>query len=160
MAPEEALTFWLGRNLLQSTGSVTQELVLDEIEAEVNDGTPFNVAVAAVSTHSARPGDFGVEIASSMLAVMLVEALRTFWSAYLAKLQDKMVGQLADLTLERAKRLFVGELKGRDQNEIVGRIETALREEAARRELAADQVEALVAVLRDPKVMAGFASPA
>src|SRR5580698_2803539 len=84
------LILWLGRPVLEHHGSVTQDLVFDDIEEQIANGASLDHAISQITATNARAGDFGIEIAGSMAAVLLAEGLKTFWTAYLSELEKKL----------------------------------------------------------------------
>jgi len=153
---EDALTFWLGRLVLEQRGSEAQEMVLDDIEDQVNSGSTMDDAIASVTGASTRAGDFGVEIAGSMLAVALAEGLKTFWTAYLNELAKKLAVKLADVTVDCTKRMFVGDLRSENRSAVLGKLRACLGASAALRELPPESLDAVItAAVSDSDAEAG-----
>lgn len=112
MASEDELALWLGRELSVAQGNATQEILFTDIAEQVEQGTPFADAVADVTRHDARAGDFGIEVVGSLVAMALLDGLKVFWASYLKQLEEKAGKSLADMTLDFIKSRFRADVNG------------------------------------------------
>jgi hypothetical protein len=113
------------------------------------EGASVGDAVTAVASTTERAGDFGVEIAGSMLAVVLAEGLKTFWAAYLSELEKKFAGKLADLTVDSVKRIFKSDLNGAGRDAVVNQIRTSIRKSGEFRHVSPGSLSSLVDAVPD-----------
>jgi hypothetical protein len=129
---EDAMALWFGRELSAVAGNATQEILLEDVSERVAEGTDLEAALGAVTKHEARAGDFGVEVVGSLVAVALVEGLKTFWAAYLRELEEKAGTSLADKTLDYFKSKFRSATKGPESVAIGAKIKAAIEASAAK----------------------------
>lgn len=165
--PQTSLTFWLARSILQAQNAPAQEILLDEIEDRVTAGASLHDATGSVIQTKTRAGDFGVEIAGSILAVVVTEGLKAFWGAYFDELRKKLGGKLADLTIDAVKRLFRKDLKGPDGSKVLNQICTSLQVSGQSRGLSPetlkplmDRVSTSIDLPEDPSGSTNNAAPA
>ena len=137
------LSLWLGKPVLELHGSPTQELVFDEIYEQVGKGANLDDAIADVTKTNARAGDFGVEIAGSMIAVLLADALKAFWSAYVAELEKKLATKAVDLTFERVAGFFKSQALGPERDVLIKDISARISQAGVRLKLPQSDVDAL-----------------
>jgi hypothetical protein len=138
-----SLSLWLGKPVLDLHGSPTQELVFDDIYEQVDHGKSLNDAIAKVTATNARAGDFGIEIAGSMMAVLLAEGLKAFWSAYIGELEKKLATKAANLTFDRVVNAFKLQAHGPDRDDLIKSVSVGIAEAGAKLNLPQSDVEAL-----------------
>jgi hypothetical protein len=108
----EILALWLGQKVSAEQGSATQEILFTDIAEQVEKGASFDDAVADVTKHDPRAGDFGVEVVGSLVAVALLNGLKAFWAAYAKELEEKAGKSLADITIDFIKARFRSDIAG------------------------------------------------
>ncbi|NUZ09091.1 hypothetical protein [Piscinibacter koreensis] len=141
------MALWLGRELSAAAGDATQELVLEDVAERVAEGAGLDEALTAVTKHEARAGDFGVEVAGSLVAVAVVEGLKVFWGAYLKELEEKAGKWLADKTIDYLKSKFKSDVAGPGRAAISTKIKAAIQASAAKHNVTdADLAPTLAAI--------------
>jgi len=113
----EELSLWLSKGWLEASGDEVQAMVVEDLEEQRRQGTPLSEGMAELGRTERRAGDFGMEIAGTLLAPVLVALLKEFWSGYLKELEKEAEGALAKKTVEVAKRWFLNALKS-DRNNV------------------------------------------
>lgn len=106
MEQSERLSLWLAVHWLTVSDLPLQALIVEDLETQIEEGSSFSEGLRSLTANSRRAGDFGMEIAGSLLAPVLVELLKSFWSEYLKKLAEDAGGSAAELTIDEAKRWF------------------------------------------------------
>ncbi len=122
----EALTLWLGQELAVAQESATQEILFSDIAERVEQGATFDEAVADVTSHDPRAGDFGVEVVGSLVAVAVLDGLKVFWASYLKQLQEKAGKSLADLTIDFIKSRFKSDVASAEKATIQADLTNAI----------------------------------
>ena len=143
---QTALIFWLGDRLLaESAGATTQQILFNEIRDRVAAGSSIEEAARSLAATETRAGDFGVEIAGSMLAIVLAEGLKTFWSAYLKEAEERLGKQLAKVTIDYLKQVFRRDLSGPESGSLRQQIGSAVRKSCERHRVDFQSVEPVLA---------------
>lgn len=128
--------------------------MLDNLVEHVGSAT-LQERIAEGWTMERRPGDFGMEIVGALLVPILVEAAKQFWASYVKRLSEKAGSDLADLSLTSMKNLAARIWSGKETSANLGELEALVRDIAQGR-LPREQIDGLVAKLRNAKVAEQF----
>ncbi len=159
VANEDAMALWLGREISAAAGDISQEVLLEDIEERVLEGADLDTALAAVTKHDPRSGDFGVEVAGSLVAVAVIEGLKVFWGAYLKELEEKGGKWLAGKTIDFLKSKFRSDAAGPDRAELEAKIKTAIQASASKLSVPDSDLAPSLAAL-GPVLRSGDSKPA
>jgi hypothetical protein len=88
-------------------------------------------------------------IAGTLLAPVLVQILKEFWSGYLKELEKEAEGALAKKTVDLAKHWFLSTLKGDRDRVPVEKLKQKLDELVAAKKLGEDEKVRLLKALQD-----------
>ena len=149
MDQTDELSLWLAKGWLEASGDEVQALVVDDLEEQTRRGTPLSEGMAALERPERRAGDFGMAIAGTLLAPVLVQILKEFWSGYLNALEKETEGALAKKTVDLAKQWFLTKLKGNRDSVPVEKLTLKLEELVAAKKLGEDEKLRLLNALRD-----------
>ena len=127
-----AMTLWFSRALSATEGNATQELLLEDVSERVEEGSDLPSAIHAVTGHDPRAGDFGVEVAGSLVAMALLEGLKTFWAAYTKEIEEKAGKSLADATVEFVKSKFKHDIASTAAPAIESKIKDSISDAATK----------------------------
>ena len=152
MEQSDELSLWSANALLQASGHELQSFLVVDLQEQVEQGKSLADGMAKLSVSERQPGDFGMEIAGTLLAPVVVELLKEFWSAYVKKLSDDTGGALADATTSRLKAWFVSTLGKKDDNGALADLETRIDHLAANKKLSRKEADSLLEALRSPKL--------
>jgi hypothetical protein len=152
MKNADELTLWLGGALIEASGDPVETAVFEDVAEQSNGGHALDAVLRDIDRPERQAGDFGMEIAGTLMAPVLLGALRHFWSGYIAKLEDKAADNLADATIAGIKKLFAREITGPGKDALTAEIEAQVRSRAAARGIESAEVDKLVSLLRDPNV--------
>ena len=124
-------------------------MVVDDLEERTRQGTPLSEGMATLERPERRAGDFGMAIAGTLLAPVLVQILKEFWSGYLKELEKEAEGALAKKTVDLAKHWFLSTLKGDGDSVPVEKLAQKLEELVAATKLGEDEKVRLLKALQD-----------
>jgi hypothetical protein len=152
MDQSDELALWSASAWLRVSGYDLQSLIVEDLENQVGDGVPLSKALIAISTPEQRAGDFGMEIAGTLLAPILVELLKDFWSSYLKKLGETAGEALANATTGEVKKWFVSVMHGKDDGNALAELQGEVNQMAARKRLSPEEVARLLQALHSPEL--------
>lgn len=152
MNQADELSLWVADGWFRASGDEAQGLLIEDLQEQVAQGSTLSDGLAAISTSERQPGDFGMEIAGSLLAPILVELLKDFWSGYLKKLGENAGGALADSTTKRAKEWFLSLLHKKEDHSALSEIERKINQMAELKKLSKRETTRLLETLRNPKL--------
>ena len=150
MDQSEELSLWLANGWLRASGDQIQGLLVEDLQAQVAQGTPLSLAVAALKKPERRAGDFGMEIAGTLLAPVVVELLKDFWSGYLKKLGESAGGAVAEATTSRAKAWFLSLLHKKEDRSALTELEKKVNQLADHKKLSRKEATRLLEALGNP----------
>jgi hypothetical protein len=145
----DELSLWVAKGWLEASGDEVQALVVDDLQEQTRQGTPLSEGMAALERPERRAGDFGMAIAGTLLAPVLVQILKEFWSGYLKELEKETEGALAKKTVDLAKHWFLSTLKGDHDSVPVEKLTQKLEELVAANKLGEDEKVRLLKALQD-----------
>jgi hypothetical protein len=151
MDQNDELSLWLAHAWLQASGQEVQAILVEDLRDQAASGTPLSESIDALGSSRRQAGDFGMEIAGALLAPVLVELLKEFWSAYVKKLAEDLAGKLADASTSGLKSLFLSAL-ARDDGDAVPDLVKRVHRLAADKKISRQDADRLVAALRNPKL--------
>lgn len=158
MDQNDELSLWLAKGWLETSGDDVQALIVDDLEEQARSGKSLSEGIAALETPERRAGDFGMAIAGTLLAPVLVQILREFWTGYLKELEKEAEGAVAKKTIEFAKHWFFATVKGDPNSVPMGKLTSRLDELVAEKKLAEDEKVRLLAALRSDGLQQRLAS--
>jgi hypothetical protein len=103
MNEQDEFAVWLAETMLRANGDGFGAAALVDIRESLGPRMTLNQALDKASTHTQRPGDFGVEFVGPLLPVLLVEFGRLLWNAYAKALVEESGKALAKATIDRVK---------------------------------------------------------
>jgi len=143
----DELSLWLARGWLQSSGDKIQSLVVEDLQEQAVGGTPVSEALASLAKSKRQPGDFGMEIAGTLLAPVLVEFLKTFWASYLKTLAEDTAKAVATATTQSIKALFVSVLHKDKDGPVTADLRGGIADLVARGKLTHQEAARLLTAL-------------
>jgi hypothetical protein len=149
MDQSDELSLWLAKGWLETSGDEVQALIVEDLDEQTRRGTPLSEGVAALGRPERQAGDFGMAIAGTLLAPVLVEILKEFWSGYLKELEKETEGALAKKTVDIAKHWFLSSLKRGRNDGFLDQLERKLKELVAAKRLTEEEKVRLLNALRD-----------
>jgi len=152
MEQSDELSLWSATALLQASGHELQSFLVEDLQEQVEQGKPLADGLVTLSVPQRQAGDFGMEIAGTLLAPVVVELLKEFWSAYVKKLSDDTGGALADATTGKLKAWFISLLGKKDDNSALTDLAKRIDHLAASKKLSRKDADSLLEALRDPKL--------
>jgi hypothetical protein len=159
MDDQDEFAVWLAETMLQATGDGFGAAALADIRKNVGPGGNLSQALSKASTHTQRPGDFGVEFVAPLLPVLLVEFGRLLWDAYAKALVEESGKALAKATVDGVKDMLRHTFSKPEGAAITSAdAEAALRQAGQTAGLNPAQVDKLVETLHSPetvRVLAG-----
>lgn len=150
--PDE-FAVWVARSMLEATNNDVQVQLLDDLSSQARSKGDLDEVVAESSKNTRRSGDFGVEFVAALLVPVLIEVGKQLWAAYAKKFYEEVGGGLAKLTVDKAKQSLRALWSGEDKSAALERAETILREVGTKEGLSQGKIDALVAALRDGRVL-------
>jgi hypothetical protein len=157
MTNEDQFAALITGGILRAGGEDIQAQVLDELVQSAGSAT-LQERIAEGRKLERRPGDFGMEIIGALIVPILVEATTQFWTAYVKRMTEKAGSDLADLSLSSIRKLALRIWRGEEDNANLSELESLVREVARKEGLQPQQIDSLVAKVRDAKVAQQFAS--
>jgi hypothetical protein len=151
MDQTDELTLWIADGWLRASDEEVEGLVVEDLWDQAKSGTPLADSLAALGSSERQAGDFGMEIAGALLAPLLVELLKEFWSAYVKKLAEKLGSKLADETTGGLKSLFLAAL-GKSGGDAAADLERRVRQLAHDKRIPQKEADRLLASLRSPRL--------
>lgn len=152
MNQSDELSLWLADGWLQASGDEIQRLVVEDLREQAAQGVALSKSIASLSKTERRAGDFGMEIAGTLLAPVLVELLRDFWKEYLKKLAENTGDALADTTSKGIKTWFVSLLYKKEDDAALVQLEKRIEQLADNKKLTRKESSRLLEALRTPKL--------
>ena len=152
MDQSDELSLWFAGGWLRTSGDEIQSLLVRDLQDQVERGEPIADGIAALSQSERQAGDFGMEIAGTLLAPVLVQLLKDFWAGYLKKLGEGAGGALADATTKSVKAWFLSVLHKDGSQEILTQLQSRLDQLVARKKLSRKEATRLLDALADPKL--------
>jgi len=152
MNQSDELTLWLAKGWLETSGDQVQALIVDDLGEQVRGGTPLSDGVVALERSDRRAGDFGMAIAGTLLAPVLVRMLKEFWDGYLKELEMETEGALAKKTVELAKHWFGANLIGKRDSVPLERLKQQLEYLVAEKKLTAVEKARLLHALQSDRL--------
>jgi hypothetical protein len=151
MDQNDELTLWFAHAWLRASGQEVQGILVEDLWDQAASGTPLSESIGALGSSQRQAGDFGMEIAGALLAPVVVELLKEFWSAYVKKLAGDLAGKLADASTSGLRSLFLSALARHDGDaapDLVKRVHQL----AADKKISRRDADRLVAALRSPRL--------
>ena len=152
MDQADQLSLWLAGAWLRSSGDGIQSLVVEDVEEQVAQGTPVSEVLASIATAKRQPGDFGMEIAGTLLAPVLIEFLKTFWASYLKKLAEEAGSAAATATTKVIKARFVSALQKGESEPVMQALRSGIVDLAGRSKLSPEEAARLLSAVEGGKV--------
>jgi hypothetical protein len=152
MEQDDELSLWLAGAWLRTSGDEIQSLLVQDLQEQVEQGQPMVKGIAALSQTERHAGDFGMEIAGTLLAPLLLQLLKDFWTGYLKKLGEGAGGVLAEVTTKVAKDRFLSMLHADPRQEVLAELQTRVDQMVARKKLSQKEATRLLDALRNPKL--------
>lgn len=153
MDQSDELSLWLAGAWLRSSGNEIQSLIVEDLEERVMNGMPLSEALASVTTSKRQAGDFGMEIAGTLLAPVIVEFLKTFWASYLKTIAEQSGKSLAVATTEGVKRWFLSAIH-KDNDKVASDLRSGIADLATHGKVSPQEADRLIAALTGPKLSA------
>jgi len=147
MTDEDNFAAVVAGAVLRAGDEEIQAEVLNDLVANTGSGTTLEKAITDLRTMERRAGDFGMEIAGSMILPVLIAAASKLWSAYLSRLSEQAGVKLADYTLDQIKAIAKRIWRSDDTVVSVKEFELFVREAAGKEQLPPDQIDRLVKAL-------------
>jgi hypothetical protein len=104
MTPIDELSLWSAQALLRAGDFDLQTLVLEDLEEQVRAGKSLDHGLKSLQSQSRQAGDFGMEIGAAMLAPVIVELMKEFWSSFFKEAAEATGKDAAEWTVEKAKK--------------------------------------------------------
>ena len=148
MDQDDELSLWLAGAWLRASGDEIQSLVVEDIQEQAQQGTTVMIALKSLAESKRQPGDFGMEIAGTLLAPVLIEFLKAFWASYLKRLAETAGKAVADATTKSVKVWFLAAIhKGKD-DKVMADLQAGIADLAARGKLSQQETARLLAGLK------------
>lgn len=147
MRPEDEFAGWMAAATLRTADEEIQAIFLDDVLEQAREGQGLDRALADASKSERRPGDFGMEIAGSLLVPVLIEAGRQFWAIYIKKLAEKGADKLSEATIASLKRMVKKAWSGED-TEVRDDLARLIRVAGEKQGLQAEAIEKLVSAIQ------------
>jgi hypothetical protein len=148
----DELSLWLASAWLRASGDDVQSLVIEDLQEQIEQGKSMADGLDALSHSERQAGDFGMEIAGTLLAPVLIELLKDFWSGYLKKLGESAGGALAEETTKGVKGWFLSILHKKQDDKVLRDLKTKVDQLAAERKLTGKEAARLLEALSGPKL--------
>lgn len=153
MDQSDELSLWLANAWLRASGDEIQSLVVEDLREQVEDGRSMTDGLASLSHSERQAGDFGMEIAGTLLAPVLVELLKDFWAGYFKKLGESAGGAVAEATTKRVKDWFLSILHKKEDDTVLTDLRDKVERLAAQKRLTQKEAARLLEALRGPKLV-------
>jgi hypothetical protein len=150
---------WLaGRVLAQADDDDVDRLVVDRIYREMNQKEiALSDQLRSLESGTAKPGEFGMELAGSAVIALLLPVLQSFFQRYVQKLTDAAADHAARLTLDMIQESLHRDLT-QQPTLTMEELERALAEHGATAAIGKASADRFLAVLRDRDRLAAAAS--
>jgi hypothetical protein len=148
MDQDDELSLWLAGAWLRAAGDEIQSLVVEDIEEQAKQGTPVTSTLKSLAASNRQPGDFGMEIAGTLLAPVLLEFLKAFWASYLKSLAEKAGKAVADATTHNVKAWFISAIRPGKDDKVMADLQSGIADLAARGKLSQQEATGLLTGLK------------
>jgi hypothetical protein len=152
MEQSDELSLWLADGWLHASGDEIQRLLVEDLRDQVAQGVPLSDGIVSLSKSERRAGDFGMEIAGTLLAPVLVELLKDFWKGYLKRLGEDAGAALEDATTKGIKGWFVALLHKKEDDAALAQLKEKINQLADKKKLTRKESLRLLEALRSPKL--------
>jgi hypothetical protein len=140
--------------VLNARGDDVQAAVIDDMVDRLDTEGDLDKQLERAGSTRSQAGDFGMEIAGAIVIPVLVEAAKALWAAYVKKLSEKAADDLANLSYKQVVKL--AHWLWSTESEVSVAFEPLLRAAAAKRGLLPIQIEALLAAVHSPEMLAAL----
>jgi len=148
----DELSLWLANAWLRASGDSIQSLVVEDLQEQIEQGKSMTDGLSSLMTSQRQAGDFGMEIAGTLLAPVLVELLKDFWSGYLKKVGESAGGAVAEATTKRVKDWFLSILHSKEDDKVLADLRRKVDRLAAQKKLTRKEAARLLEALHGPKL--------
>ena len=152
MDQSDEMSLWLANAWLRASGDEIQSLVVEDLREQIEEGRSMADGLNSLSHSERQAGDFGMEIAGTLLAPVLVELLKDFWTGYFKKLGESAGGAAADATTERVKDWFLSILHKKEDDKVLADLRDKVERLAAQKKLTRKEAARLIETLHGPSL--------
>ncbi|MCP3417929.1 hypothetical protein NLM16_27865 [Bradyrhizobium brasilense] len=150
MTEQDDFAVWLAGAVLRTDDRDVAALALQDIASQAGE-LELDAKLDEMRKFNRAGGDFGAEIIGPLLIPILVEAAKQLWAAYLKKIAEKTAGALADVTAKTVKDLIRAAWSS-DNVVLTSELEAHIRAAATEQNLPQEELDRLIASLRNPKL--------
>jgi hypothetical protein len=148
MDQDDELSLWLAGAWLRASGDEIQSLVVEDVEEQVKQGTSVASAIKSLAESKRQPGDFGMEIAGTLLAPVLIQFLKAFWESYVKKLAEDAGKAVAETTTKGVKAWFMAAIHQGQDDKVMADLQKGIADLAERGKLSQQEAARLLTGLK------------
>ena len=152
MTNEDTFAAIITGAILRASDEDIQAYVLEDLLKMTTGSKDLETTITEMRSMDRRPGDFGIEIAGTLLLPVLIEAAKQLWEAYVKRLSEKAGEALADYTIDGIKAVAKRTWNGEETFISVNEFEALVIQVAEKEGLSQKQTNGIIEALHSTRV--------